>query len=424
MLDIRWIRENPQALDAALEKRNAQPVSSEVLALDETRRTIATELQDLQARRNEISKLVGQAKAKGEDAADLFEEMKNVGPQAKALEEKQRNADEALDKRLSSIPNILFDDVPKGDDADENVELRTWGEKTKLSFEPKAHYDLGEDLGMLDFETAGTMSGARFVWQQADLARLERALACYMLDTLREKGFTEVNPPLLVNTETMYGTGQLPKFEDDQFKTTDGRWLIPTSEVSLTNFAQGKILKESDLPYRFTAWTPCFRKEAGSAGRDTRGLIRMHQFYKVEMVQLVNPEKSEEAHEYMTTCAEEILRGLNIPYRVLMLCSGDTGFGARKTYDLEAWIPAQGKYREISSCSNCGDFQARRMKARFKGKDGKAQFIHTLNGSGVAVGRALVAVMENYQNEDGSLTVPDVLQVYMGGQKIIKGLAS
>lgn len=425
MLDIKWIRENTEAVDQNMQKRGAQPVSSHILTLDEKRRTVMAQLQDLQSKRNKISKEVGQAKAKGEDAAPLFEEMKNIGPEIKRLEEEERTLQTELKDFVATLPNVLDSDVPQGKDDSENVEVRTWGTPRTFNFEPQAHYDLGENLGQLDFETAAKISGSRFAWSTGDIARLERALAMFMLDTQTEQnGFTEVNPPVLVTPKSMFGTGQLPKFGDDAFYTNDERdlMLTPTAEVSLTNYMQDKIIAESDLPLKFCAWTPCFRKEAGSAGRDTRGLIRVHQFNKVEMVQIVHPEKSTEALEFMTNCAEGILQKLNLPYRVLMLCSGDTGFGAEKTYDLEVWLPAQNAYREISSCSKCGDFQARRMNGRFKDKDGKNQFVHTLNGSGLAVGRTLVAVMENYQNEDGSITIPDVLVPYMGGKTTIEAV--
>jgi seryl-tRNA synthetase len=404
MLDIKWIRENPAALDAALSKRNAAPQAEALLALDTERRDVVAQAQALQSRRNEISKEVGMAKAKGEDRPELFEEMKSLGPKLKELEEAERSVNEKLNDALSRVPNIPAEQVPAGVDEEDNEIVRTWGEPTQFSFEPKPHYEVGENLGLLDFETAATMAGSRFVWQQGDLARLERALAAFMLDFLGSKGFKEVNPPLLLNTASLYGTGQLPKFEEDQFETTDGRWLLPTSEVPLTNYAQGKIFKEDELPFKFCAWTPNFRKEAGSAGRDTRGLIRMHQFFKVEMVQLVHPEKSVEAHQEMVGCEEGILQALELPYRMVNLCGGDLGFGATQTFDMEVWLPAQNTYREISSCSNCGDFQARRMNARFKGADGKNRFIHTLNGSGLAVGRTLAAVIENYPREISDAT--------------------
>ncbi len=425
MLDIKWIRENTDLLDQNMKMRGAEAVSSHILSMDEERREIMAKLQDLQSKRNKISKEVGIVKSKGEDASHLFEEMKNIGPEVKKLEEEERTLQAKLKDYVATLPNVLDPSVPEGKDEDDNLEIRKWGEPKTFDFEPQAHYDLGEKLGQLDFETAAKISGSRFSWSSGDLARLERALAMFMLDThVEQNGFVEVNPPVLVTPNSMYGTGQLPKFGEDAFYTNDERdlMLTPTAEVSLTNFMQEKIVAENDLPIKFCAWTPCFRKEAGSAGRDTRGLIRVHQFNKVEMVQIVHPEQSDEALEFMTKCAEDILQKLNLPYRVLNLCSGDIGFGAQKTYDLEVWLPAQNTYREISSCSKCGDFQARRMNGRFKNKEGKNAFVHTLNGSGLAVGRTLVAVMENYQNIDGSITVPDVLVPYMGGKTVVKAV--
>ncbi|MEC8066688.1 MAG: serine--tRNA ligase [Pseudomonadota bacterium] len=425
MLDIKWIRENTDLLDQNMKMRGAEAVSSHILSMDEERREIMAKLQDLQSKRNKVSKEVGIAKSKGEDASHLFEEMKSIGPEVKRLEEEERTLQAKLKDYVATLPNVLDPSVPEGKDEDDNQEIRKWGEPKTFDFEPQAHYDLGEKLGQLDFETAAKISGSRFSWSSGDLARLERALAMFMLDThVEQNGFVEVNPPVLVTPNSMYGTGQLPKFGEDAFYTNDERdlMLTPTAEVSLTNFMQEKIVAESDLPIKFCAWTPCFRKEAGSAGRDTRGLIRVHQFNKVEMVQIVHPEQSDEALEFMTKCAEDILQKLNLPYRVLNLCSGDVGFGAQKTYDLEVWLPAQNTYREISSCSKCGDFQARRMNGRFKNKEGKNAFVHTLNGSGLAVGRTLVAVMENYQNADGSITVPEVLVPYMGGKTVVKAV--
>ncbi len=425
MLDIKWIRENTDLLDQNMKMRGAEAVSSHILSMDEERREIMAKLQDLQSKRNKVSKEVGIAKSKGEDASHLFEEMKNIGPEVKKLEEEERTLQAKLKDYVATLPNVLDPSVPEGKDEDDNQEIRKWGEPKTFDFEPQAHYDLGEKLGQLDFETAAKISGSRFSWSSGDLARLERALAMFMLDThVEQNGFVEVNPPVLVTPNSMYGTGQLPKFGEDAFYTNDERdlMLTPTAEVSLTNFMQEKIVAENDLPIKFCAWTPCFRKEAGSAGRDTRGLIRVHQFNKVEMVQIVHPEQSDEALEFMTKCAEDILQKLKLPYRVLNLCSGDVGFGAQKTYDLEVWLPAQNTYREISSCSKCGDFQARRMNGRFKNKEGKNAFVHTLNGSGLAVGRTLVAVMENYQNIDGSITVPDVLVPYMGGKTVVKAV--
>ncbi|MFT7144572.1 MAG: seryl-tRNA synthetase [Alphaproteobacteria bacterium] len=425
MLDIKWIRENTETVDKVMMMRGAKPVSETLIAMDSGRREVMAKLQELQSKRNSLSKEIGQAKSTGADAAPLFEKMKDVGPKVKELEEKERHIQAEMKTFVEALPNILDADVPIGKDEDDNVEVRKWGKPKTFNFEPQPHYELGEKLGQLDFETAAKISGSRFSWSQGDIARMERALAMFMLDThTAENGFTEVNPPVLVTPESMYGTGQLPKFGDDAFYTNDERdlMLIPTAEVPLTNFMREKTIAENDLPIKFCAWTPCFRKEAGSAGRDTRGLIRVHQFNKVEMVQIVHPEKSNEALDFMLNCAEGILKKLDIPFRTVKLCSGDIGFGARKTFDIEVWLPAQNTYREISSCSNCGDFQARRMNAKFKNAEGKNEFVHTLNGSGLAVGRTLVAVMENYQNEDGTITVPDVLQPYMAGKKVIEAV--
>jgi len=337
-------------------------------------------------------------------------------------EEEERLLAETLDALLAGLPNIPYEDVPHGGGEEENVEVRRVGEPVAKDFAPKEHFDLGEALGLMDFETAATMSGARFVLLRGALARLERAIASFMLDTHTEtNGYTEVIPPLLVRDNAMYGTGQLPKFAEDLFHTDDGFWLIPTAEVPLTNTAAEKIYDEADLPKRMTAWTPCFRSEAGAAGKDTRGMIRQHQFSKVEMVSIVHPDQSEAELDRMTACAEGILTALGLPFRTMMLCTGDMGFGARKTFDIEVWLPGQNRYREISSCSNCGDFQARRMKARFRTAGEKGtRFVHTLNGSGLAVGRTMVAILENYQNADGSITVPEVLRGYMGGKDVIQ----
>ena len=419
MLDIKWIRENPKAFDAALAKRGLAPHAATLLELDEKRRTLMTELQTLQSKRNDISKQVGIAKSKKEDATHLFEEMKTIGPAVKKLEEQVAELDDKQTELLVTLPNTPDASVPEGKDENDNVEVRKWGAPKELPH-AKAHYDLGEALGMMDFELAAKIAGSRFVWLQGSLARLERALTAFMLDTHTQRhGYTEVSPPFMVNEKALFGTGQLPKFEEDLFKTDMNYMLIPTSEVPLTNSVQGDILPAEALPIKFTAATPCFRSEAGSAGRDTRGMIRVHQFTKVEMVQIVHPEKSFEALEEMVGHAEYILQQLGLPYRVVTLCGGDLGFGAHKTYDLEVWVPAQGKYREISSCSNCGAFQARRMKARFRTGEKQTEFVHTLNGSGLAVGRTLVAVLENYQMADGSIAIPEVLQPYMGGQKVI-----
>lgn len=419
MLDIKWIRENPEALDAALAKRGAAAQAQQLIALDEARRSHVGQLQALQERRNAASKEIGKAMASKDQAkADsLKAEVATIKDELQAGEAKERELDEALKYALSVLPNIPLDDVPVGKDESDNVEVRVSGLKPDLGFEPKEHFELGEALGMMDFERAAKMSGARFTILSGGLARLERALGQYMLDLhTGEHGYTEVNPPLMVNDAAAYGTDKLPKFGDDLFKTTDGRWLIPTAEVPLAYMAAGEIIAEEELPKRYVAQTACFRSEAGSAGRDTRGMLRQHQFTKVELVSVTTPETSLEEHERMTTNAEAVLKGLGLHYRTIVLCTGDMGFGARKTYDIEVWLPGQKAYREISSCSVCGDFQGRRMNARCRKAGDKAtRFVHTLNGSGVAVGRALIAVIENYQNADGTITVPDVLQPYMGG---------
>ena len=501
MLDLKWIRENPADFDAGLRRRALPPMSADVLKLDEERRANTTSLQEMQARRNAASKEIGKAKGKGGDpkkAEALMAEVAGLKEQIAAGERRERELDEQIKTLLSGIPNMLSPEVPDGKDESENVELRRWGKPRDFKedgFAPKQHFEIGEALGLMDFEAAAKISGARFTVLKGGLARLERALGQFMLDVQTgEHGYTEVNPPLLVKDDAAFGTAQLPKFKDDLFLASstllseqlqhdlgilrskaqvlkDGleragnllreedslkisgrdkialqkavidlndriselpplldkytgedvarmanRWLIPTSEVPLTNLVRESIMAEADLPYRFTALTPCFRAEAGAAGKDTRGMIRQHQFYKVEMVSITTPDRSPSEHERMTNCAEEILKRLELPYRVIVLCSGDTGFASRKTHDIEVWLPGQNTYREISSCSNCGDFQARRMQARFRPKDSKdVQFVHTLNGSGLAVGRTLIAVIENYQEEDGSIRVPDALMPYMGG---------
>ena len=421
MLDLRWIRAEPEALDRALARRGAEPASAEILALDERRRAAQTAFQQVQSRRRDLSKQIGQAKGKGEDAADLMAEVEGLKGQIATAEADEKAAAEQIDRLLSTLPNVLADDVPDGSSEDDNVELRRFGDPPEFDFEPKDHVAIGEALAGMDFEAASKLSGARFVVMQGQVARLHRALAQFMIDLhTTEFGYTETNPPLLVRDDAMYGTGQLPKFTEDSFRTEDGFWLIPTSEVALTNLVAGDILAESDLPFRFAGHTPCFRSEAGSAGRDTRGMFRQHQFEKVELVSITTPDASADEHERMTGCAEEVLRRLGLAYRVMALSAGDTGFGARKTYDLEVWLPGQARYREISSCSNCGDFQARRMNARFKPAEGKGNvFVHTLNGSGLAVGRALIAVLENYQQADGSVAIPEALRPYMGGQELL-----
>ncbi len=418
MLDIKWIRENTEKFDTAMKNRGSSVTSSNLLELDKTRRNIINKMQELQAKRKTISKEIGMLKAKGGDAAALLEEMQGISPAVKNLEEQDRQANIELENALIALPNIPEDCVPAGKDEDDNVEIKKWGTPREFDFEPSPHYEFGEKLG-LDFATGAKLTGARYAWLQGDIARLERAIATFMLDHLRDKGFTEVSVPLIVNDASMIGTCQLPKFAEDSFNVGDDRWLIPTAEVPLTNSMRDTIVAPENLPIKMCAWTPCFRSEAGSAGKDTRGYIRMHQFFKVEQVVIAHPEKSDELLNELTKNAEEILEKLNIPYRTIILCTGDMGFSAKKTYDIEAWVPTQNTYREISSCSNCGDFQARSMKARFKNKEGKTEFVHTLNGSCLATGRTLVAILENYQNEDGSLTIPDVLQPYMGGQKVI-----
>ena len=421
MFDIKWIRDNADKFDKAMARRGLGPQAQTLIDLDAKRRDVQTKAQDIQSERNKLSKEIGAAKGRGEDVAPLMEEVSK----SKAAEgEAEKAADAAsaeLNAALSELPNLPADDVPDGVGESDNVEVRTWGDKPKFDFEPKEHFDIGEALGLMDFETAAKISGARFVLLSGALAHMERALANFMLDLhTTEHELTEVNPPALVNDDTMFGTGQLPKFGEDLFKTEDGLWLIPTAEVPLTNIVAGNIIEADYLPRRYTAMTWCFRSEAGSAGKDTRGMIRQHQFTKVEMVTVSKPENSWDELERMTNCAEEVLKRLGLAHRTVVLSTGDMGFGAQKTYDIEVWLPGQGKYREISSCSNCGDFQARRMKARFREKGEKqTQFVHTLNGSGLAVGRTLVAVLENYQQADGSVVVPEALRPYMGGLEVI-----
>ncbi|NZD62978.1 serine--tRNA ligase [Rhizobium sp. WYCCWR 11290] len=419
MLDIKWIRENPEALDAALAKRGAEPLAQSLVALDEKRRSAVQKAQDLLSRRNLASKEIGAAMAqKNSELAEKLKaevsDLKNLLP---AIEEEDRQLTAELNDALSRIPNIPFDDVPVGKDEHDNVVTRTVGEKPRWNHAPKEHFEIGEALGYMDFERAAKLSGSRFTVLTGPLARLERALGQFMIDLhTSEHGYTEVSSPLMVRDEAVYGTAQLPKFAEDLFRTTDGRWLIPTAEVTLTNLVREEILDQEKLPLRFTALTPSFRSEAGSAGRDTRGMLRQHQFWKCELVSITDAESAVAEHERMTACAEEVLKRLGLHFRTMTLCTGDMGFGSRKTYDLEVWLPGQNAFREISSCSVCGDFQGRRMNARYRGKDDKSnRFVHTLNGSGTAVGRCLIAVLENYLNEDGSVTIPDVLLPYMGG---------
>jgi len=481
MLDIRWIRENPEAIDRALDKRGAPPEAARLIALDEARRTAIGKLEEAQQRRNAASKEIGKAKGQKDEAwaQALMAEVADLKTVMQVLEEEVRTADKALDDALAVIPNVPLDDVPVGRDESANVEYRRWGDKPdrwSTDFEPKEHFEVGEALGGMDFKTAAKLSGSRFVVLRGQLARMERALGQFMLDLhTQEHGYTEVQPPLLVRDEALFGTAQLPKFADDQFATSREKrpadynavlrkwhedweagvavgslyeaeleewervqplWLIPTAEVPLTNLVRESILAEDELPIRVTALTPCFRSEAGAAGKDTRGMLRQHQFDKVELVSVTTPEQSADEHERMLMCAEEVLKRLDIHYRVMTLSTGDMGFAAQKTWDIEVWLPGQGTYREISSCSLCGDFQARRMQARYRPREGQEarsgeaatggqkraiRFVHTLNGSGVAVGRALIAVLENYQNEDGSVTVPDALQPYMGSIERLGG---
>ena len=422
MHDIRAIREDAAAFDAGLARRSLAPMAASILDLDARWRQTATDLQEAQQRRNEASKQIGVAKKNGEDASALIEEVGTLKTRMGELEELERQLSEELEQTLAAIPNLPADDVPVGEDESDNVEVRRVGEKRTFDFTPKDHVAIGEGLGLMDFEAAAKLSGARFVVLKQDLAKLERAIAAFMLDVhTSEFGYAEMAPPMLVKDQAVYGTGQLPKFADDLFHTDDGFWLIPTAEVPLTNLVAGDILEEEKLPLRFTAYTPCFRSEAGSAGRDTRGLIRMHQFGKVELVSIAHPDNSNEELERMTGCAETILQRLGLPYRTVVLSTGDMGFGARKTYDIELWLPGQddgkGMYREISSCSNCGPFQARRMKSRFRRHGEKGtEFVHTLNGSGLAVGRTMIGILENYQEADGSVVIPEPLRAYFGGR--------
>ncbi|MGE5146921.1 MAG: serine--tRNA ligase [Candidatus Eiseniibacteriota bacterium] len=422
MFDVKWIRDDPQAFDRGLARRGMKAESETVLEFDRVRREAQAAAQAIQEERNALSKQIGIAKGKGEDAAPLMARVGELKDKLAEAETRMRAAEHDQNAFLAGLPNMPADDVPEGTDEAANVELRRVGTPPKFDFKPKDHDDLGQALGGMDFERAAKLSGARFVVLMGGVARLERALAQFMLDLhTREFGYTEVSPPALVRDNAVFGTGQLPKFSEDLFRTANGFWLIPTAEVPLTNLVSGEILDDKTLPLRFTALTPCFRAEAGAAGKDTKGMLRQHQFQKVELVSIVHPDKSAEEHERMTGCAEEVLKRLGLPYRTVVLCSGDMGFAARKTYDIEVWLPGQERYREISSCSNCGDFQARRMAARFRPSGEKGtRFVHTLNGSGLAVGRALIAVMENNQQPDGSIVVPPALRPYMAGQEVIR----
>lgn len=423
MLDIRWIRSNADEVKAYLANRNNDFDIEPLLSLDEEKRKLLSETEELKAKRNEGSRKVGMAKSKGEDAAELMEEMRVIGDRVRDIDSTLAEIEEKMNNMLLSIPNRPHDSVPVGKDENDNPVVRRWGEPKSFDFEPKAHWDIGEAAGIMDFEKGAALAQSRFTVLKGMGARLERALLNFMLDLHTEKhGYLEVQPPFMVSSKTMQGTGQLPKFADDLYKCeNDDLWLIPTAEVPLTNLFAGEILEEEQLPFYCTAYTPCFRREAGAYGRDVRGMLRQHQFDKVEMVKISTPERSYEELEMLTDNAEEVLRLLEIPHRTVCLCTGDMGFGSSKTYDIEVWLPSQDKYREISSCSNCEDFQARRMNTRYRPKGGgKPQFVHTLNGSGIAVGRTLIAVLENYQREDGSVAVPKALAPYMGGVEEIR----
>lgn len=421
MFNIKQIRENPEVFDRGLRRRGLAPEAASLLALDKLRRDALSEAQSIQTQRNRLSREIGQRKRQGKELDDLLAVVSRIKAEQGAADARALAAENELRQMLASIPNVPAPDVPDGPDESSNVEIRCWGHPRTFEFPPRQHFEIGDVLGLMDFERAAKLSGARFVVLKGLLARLERALASFMLDLhTREFGYVEVNPPALVRDHVLFGTGNLPKFGDDLFRTTDGYWLIPTAEVPLTNLVAGEILEDGELPIRHAAVTWCFRAEAGAAGKDTRGMIRQHQFTKVELVSISLPEESDQEHARMTACAEEVLKRLELPYRVVLLCAGDMGFAAQKTFDLEVWLPGQERYREISSCSNCGEFQARRMNARYRRPGEKGtQFVHTLNGSGLAVGRTLVAVLENYQCADGSVQIPQVLQPYMDGVDVI-----
>ena len=426
MHDIKSLRDNPEAFDRGLGLRGLAPLSVELLRLDSEKRDHIQKLQDAQGRRNSLSKEIGEAMKAGDKgrAETLKAEVAGLKDFISSGEDTERRLTQRLNDALAVVPNIPMPDVPKGASEHDNVVLHSHGSKPQFSFEPRQHFDIGEWLGLMDFETAAKLSGARFVILKGQLAKLERALGQFMVDLHTEHhGYTEVYAPYMLRDDAMFGVGQLPKFKDDLFQTTSGHWLIPTAEASLTNIVRERVLEEKDLPIRMTAYTPCFRAEAGAAGKDTRGMIRQHQFSKVELVSVTTPEQAEAEHSRMLGCAEEVLKQLKLAFRTIVLCTGDMGFGSRKTYDIEVWLPGQNAYREISSCSQLGEFQARRMDARFKPADGKApRYVHTLNGSGLAVGRTMVAILENYQNDDGSVTIPEVLRRYMGGaEKITRG---
>lgn len=418
MFDLKWIRENPDSFDAGLKRRGILPISSEILQIEEEKRLLQSQIQEVNESRNTIARQLAEKKKLREDTTSLAYEGTKLKSLLPKLEEKERLLIQKLDTILAPLPNLPLDDIPDGLDETGNVEITKWGSPRIFSFTPKEHFQLGESLGLMDFEQAAYLSGSRFVVLKGPLAHLERALAAFMIDIhTREYGYQEITPPLLVRDAALFGTGNLPKFGDDLFKTTSGHWLIPTAEVSLTNLVAQKIINEEDLPLRYTTYTPCFRLEAGAAGKDTRGMMRQHQFGKVELVSITTPDQASLEHNRMRTAAEEILKRLSIPYRVMLLCAGDISPASQKTYDLEVWLPGQACYREISSCSQCGTYQARRMNARFRSSDStlkKLGYVHTLNGSGLAVGRTLIALLENYQNEDGSISLPEVIQPYMG----------
>ena len=424
MFDLKWIRENPLTLDESLKRRGLKAVSDDILKIDTERRLVQTNLQEMQNQRNEVSKQIGAKVGIGsvDEVEDLKIKVIKLKESIQRNEQSERQLGENLQDLLLGLPNILDASIPNGNTENDNEELRSYSEPQNFHFQPREHYEIGENLSLMDFQTATKLSGSRFVILKGALARMERALAQFMLDVqTTEWGYTEVAPPLLVKESALYGTGQLPKFSEDLFRTTGDHWLIPTAEVPLTNMVSDSILEEVNLPIRFVAHTACFRSEAGAAGKDTRGMLRQHQFYKVELVSVVHPDHSDDELNRMTNCAESILKYLELPYRVMLLCSGDTGFAASKTHDIEVWLPGQGAYREISSCSNTLDFQARRMKSRFRPKGVKkgTLHVHTLNGSGVAIGRALIAIIENYQCDDGSVIIPEALRPYMGGLKVI-----
>ncbi len=421
MLNLKWIIENPEEFDTAMKKRNIELDSEYIEKLNKNKKEQSTKLQGLQSQRNSLSKEIGILKSKKEDATELMQKVNLVNNEITELQKNiEDEKDSELYKILISTPNILQDSVPYGIDDSDNVVLETYGKPTKFNFEPKAHYELGENLDLMNFEQTSKICGGRSTALFDGLAKLERALSNFFLDFLEKYGYRETSIPFIVKEEAMFGTGNLPKFADDAYHTTENMWLIPTGEVTMTNWVADRIIDEKYLPIRLISCTPCWRSEAGSAGKDTRGMLRQHQFKKVEMVSITTPEKSKEEHERMSNIESEILKSLELPYRVMLLCSGDTGFSSSKTYDHEVWLPAQNKYREITSCSNCTDFQARRMNAKFRNKDGKVNFVHTLNGSALAIGRTIIAIMENYQQKDGSIKIPEVLVPYMNGLKVLE----